>query len=86
MVALPPLLIAGVVLQAEDRIHRLGQLAKEVRIIYMIARNTVDEIVWEQIQRKHQVVGATVGADLLQSYCATCLSLVLVLRSAPSRR
>lgn len=57
---------AGVVLQAEDRIHRLGQLAKTVRIIYMIARNTVDEIVWEQIQRKHQVVGATVGKARLR--------------------
>jgi hypothetical protein len=42
-------------------VRRLGQIAKEVRIIYIIARNTLDEIVWEQIQRKHQVVGATVG-------------------------
>lgn len=59
----------GVVLQAEDRIHRLGQTAKEVRIIYMIARNTVDEIVWEQIQRKHQVVGATVGKAPVRPEC-----------------
>jgi hypothetical protein len=42
-------------------LFRLGQLAKKVRIIYLIARSTVDEIVWDQIQRKHQVVGATVG-------------------------
>ena len=55
----------GAVLQAEDRIHRLGQLADEVRIIYLIARNTADEIVWEQIQKKHQVVGATVGKGVL---------------------
>jgi hypothetical protein len=36
-----------------------------VRIIYIIARNTLDEIVWEQIQRKHQVVGATVGEQTI---------------------
>jgi hypothetical protein len=42
-----------------------------VRIIYIIARNTLDEIVWEQIQRKHQVVGATVG-ELTICLCA-CL-------------
>eukprot|EP01038_Epipyxis_sp_PR26KG_P009322 gene9322-12559_t len=51
----------GVVLQAEDRIHRLGQTSSKVRIIYLIARNTADDIVWEQIQKKHNVLGATVG-------------------------
>ena len=43
-----------------------------MRIIYLIARNTVDEIVWEQIQRKHQVVGATVGKKI-----ALMISLLL---------
>eukprot|EP01035_Chromulina_nebulosa_P020053 gene20053-26033_t len=51
----------GVVLQAEDRIHRIGQKSSTVRIIYLIARNTADEIVWDQIQKKHNVIGATVG-------------------------
>jgi hypothetical protein len=51
----------GIVLQAEDRIHRLGQKSSSVRIIYLIARKTVDEIVWDQIQKKHNVLGATVG-------------------------
>ena len=53
----------GTMLQAEDRIHRMGQLAKDVRIIYMIAKDTVDETVWNAVQKKHQVVGATVGTS-----------------------
>jgi hypothetical protein len=55
--------------------RRLGQIAKEVRIIYIIARNTLDEIVWEQIQRKHQVVGATVGEQARRSVFAWYLEL-----------
>jgi hypothetical protein len=52
----------GQILQAEARIHRLGQIAKEVRIIYITAIGTADDNVWNQLQSKHQVVGATVGA------------------------
>lgn len=48
-------------MQAEDRIHRLGQKAEVVRIIVLVCRTTVDDVVWGQIQKKHQVVGATVG-------------------------
>ncbi|KAJ1420613.1 P-loop containing nucleoside triphosphate hydrolase protein, partial [Ochromonadaceae sp. CCMP2298] len=47
----------GQILQAEARIHRLGQIAKEVRIIYITAIGTADDNVWNQLQSKHQVVG-----------------------------
>ena len=46
-------------------LNRLGQVAKVVRIIYMIARGTLDENIWDQLQNKHQVVGATVGKYFL---------------------
>eukprot|EP01033_Poteriospumella_lacustris_P007095 gene7095-5103_t len=51
----------GVVLQAEDRIHRIGQTSDEVKIIYILARNTADDIVWEQISRKQSMLEATIG-------------------------
>jgi hypothetical protein len=51
----------GAILQAEDRIHRLGQKSDHVKIIYLLARNTADDIVWDQIQKKNSVLGATIG-------------------------
>eukprot|EP01041_Mallomonas_annulata_P007973 gene7973-16320_t len=52
---------AGLILQAEDRIHRIGQSSKDVRIVYLIAKGTADDIVWEQIQKKHHMLDSTVG-------------------------
>ncbi len=53
--------VPGAMLQAEDRIHRLGQTSKQVRIIYVIAKGTADETMWSIIQKKHSVLDATVG-------------------------
>jgi SWI/SNF-related matrix-associated actin-dependent regulator 1 of chromatin subfamily A len=50
----------GNILQAEDRIHRLGQTS-ECKIIYLVAENTEDDIVWNEIQKKYKNLGATVG-------------------------
>jgi hypothetical protein len=51
----------GNILQAEDRIHRIGQKSAEVRIIYLLGKNTADDIVWDQIQRKQNMLEATIG-------------------------
>lgn len=51
------------IFQAEDRIHRIGQKSTVVSIIYAIAENSADDIVWEQLQKKHSIVDATVGAS-----------------------
>jgi hypothetical protein len=40
---------------------RIGQSASTVRIVYALARDTADDIVWQQIQKKLEVVGTTVG-------------------------
>ncbi|KAI4292750.1 SWI/SNF-related matrix-associated actin-dependent regulator of chromatin subfamily A-like protein 1 [Pancytospora philotis] len=45
----------GTMLQAEDRIHRIGQL-DSVDIHYLVAQNTVDEFVWPQLLRKLTVL------------------------------
>lgn len=45
--------------------HRIGQKADSVKILYLLARESSDSIVWKQIQAKHNVLGATVGMNAL---------------------
>lgn len=51
----------GINCQAEDRIHRMGQTSNEVKIIYILARETADDIVWQQTEKKSSTIGATIG-------------------------
>ncbi|XP_074607490.1 uncharacterized protein LOC141860323 isoform X2 [Acropora palmata] len=48
----------GVIIQAEDRAHRIGQTLP-VNVHYLIARGTVDEILWRMIRRKIYVTSST---------------------------
>lgn len=45
----------GIMLQAEDRIHRIGQ-KDNIDIHYLIASNTVDELVWPKLLKKLNVL------------------------------
>ena len=40
----------GIVVQCEGRCHRLGQTSKQVRIIYVLAKGTEDERVWDMVR------------------------------------
>jgi SWI/SNF-related matrix-associated actin-dependent regulator 1 of chromatin subfamily A len=46
----------SLLLQAEDRVHRIGQ-SREVHITYLIANNSIDEVIWPLLVEKLQVVG-----------------------------
>eukprot|EP00126_Sphaerothecum_destruens_P011009 Sdes_comp20839_c0_seq2m17519 len=46
----------GTLLQAEDRVHRIGQDHQCVSIKYLLGLGTVDEVIWEMIHRKIEVV------------------------------
>jgi ferredoxin len=46
----------GVMLQSEDRAHRIGQRSS-VNIHYLVAKGTIDEEVWRMIGNKLSVVG-----------------------------
>ncbi|XP_075591120.1 DNA annealing helicase and endonuclease ZRANB3-like [Dermatophagoides farinae] len=44
--------VPGVLLQAEDRVHRIGSNHKTIKVYYMIAKNTIDIIVWKKLNKK----------------------------------
>ncbi|KAI6189645.1 putative SMARCAL1-like protein [Aphelenchoides bicaudatus] len=46
----------GIFFQAEDRAHRVGQKSA-VNVMYILARNTADDVIWPKIQAKIMVVG-----------------------------
>ncbi|XP_076287420.1 SWI/SNF-related matrix-associated actin-dependent regulator of chromatin subfamily A-like protein 1 [Lasioglossum baleicum] len=51
----------GVLCQAEDRVHRIGQ-NEDVLIQYLVAKQTADDYLWPLIQRKMNVLNE-VGLD-----------------------
>ena len=46
----------AIMLQAEDRCHRIGQTAT-VKCIYLIGRGTLDEVLWKLIAKKFRSLG-----------------------------
>uniref|UniRef100_A0A2K6T0M1 SWI/SNF-related matrix-associated actin-dependent regulator of chromatin subfamily A-like protein 1 n=1 Tax=Saimiri boliviensis boliviensis TaxID=39432 RepID=A0A2K6T0M1_SAIBB len=46
----------GVLIQAEDRVHRIGQTSS-VGIHYVVAKGTADDYLWPMIQEKIKVLG-----------------------------
>ncbi len=51
--------VPGVILQAEDRAHRVGQ-KKKVTILYLIGKDTVDDRVYPQITQKLKILDSAV--------------------------
>ncbi|KAL9144392.1 hypothetical protein ABFS82_14G293700 [Erythranthe guttata] len=46
----------GDMIQAEDRAHRIGQVSS-VNVYYLLANDTVDDIIWDVIQNKLENLG-----------------------------
>lgn len=44
--------VPGQMIQAEDRAHRIGSTHDAVNVHYLIAQNTMDEIIWRTINKK----------------------------------
>lgn len=47
----------GTLLQAEDRIHRIGQM-NDVEIHYLLACGSIDEAIWPLVLKKMNVLGS----------------------------
>lgn len=52
----------GSLLQAEDRVHRIGQTAT-VRVFYLLAKNSIDEVLWPLVRKKLQTLGHILDGD-----------------------
>mmetsp|Transcript_6038 Transcript_6038/g.9569 ORF Transcript_6038/g.9569 Transcript_6038/m.9569 type:complete len:1430 (+) Transcript_6038:180-4469(+) len=46
----------ALLIQAEDRVHRIGQQA-QVRCMYIVAKGTLDEILWKHVEKKFRDLG-----------------------------
>lgn len=46
----------ALMIQAEDRCHRIGQQAR-VRCLYIVAKGTLDEILWKHVEKKFRNLG-----------------------------
>ncbi|KAL9268628.1 SWI/SNF-related matrix-associated actin-dependent regulator of chromatin subfamily A-like protein [Drosera capensis] len=46
----------GDLIQAEDRAHRIGQVSS-VNVYYLLANDTVDDIIWDVVQSKLENLG-----------------------------
>ncbi|CAH2036084.1 unnamed protein product [Thlaspi arvense] len=53
----------GDLIQAEDRAHRIGQVSS-VNIHYLLANDTVDDIIWDVVQSKLENLGQTKTCEL----------------------
>jgi len=49
--------VPGQLLQAEDRLHRIGQKAQHIDIHYAIAPDSLDERMWSVLERKVKLLG-----------------------------
>eukprot|EP00696_Hemimastix_kukwesjijk_P010331 gnl/Hemi2/23027_TR7710_c0_g1_i1.p1 gnl/Hemi2/23027_TR7710_c0_g1~~gnl/Hemi2/23027_TR7710_c0_g1_i1.p1 ORF type:complete len:780 (+),score=147.86 gnl/Hemi2/23027_TR7710_c0_g1_i1:118-2457(+) len=50
----------GILVQAEDRAHRIGQL-NSVNVYYLLAKGTLDDVMWPLIQKKLDIVDTTLN-------------------------
>ncbi len=46
----------GTLVQAEDRVHRIGQ-ANSVNVYYLHAKGSIDDIIWQTLEHKLDDVG-----------------------------
>ncbi len=62
----------GDLVQAEDRAHRIGQ-ASSVNIYMLHVKNSIDDLIWQKLQRKLEHVGQV--CSLLWSSVSGCLTV-----------
>jgi len=58
--------VPSVLIQAEGRVHREGQKAKSVLVCYLIVTDTmttIDQVMWETLQRKAKSIENATGDD-----------------------
>jgi SNF2 family DNA or RNA helicase len=65
--------------QAEDRAHRIGQ-ENEVHIIYQLVDETIDNQIYETLQRKMKVINQVLGDEMIIDTTTIAQELIKTLR------
>lgn len=75
----------GTLIQAEDRVHRLGQTAKFVELRYLFCKGTVDDLLWPLLEKKLSVVGSAINGakDRLELHGAKKSKITAINKKAP---
>ena len=66
-----------VVMQAEDRAHRIGQ-KREVLVLVLVSAGTIEQVILDRAQQKKEI-----DAKVIQAGYHFCRKLLLTLRSMP---
>lgn len=69
----------GTLVQAEDRVHRIGQ-ANSVNVYYLHAKGSIDDIIWQTLEHKLDDVGQVITA------CTCFVLMLLCIRIRHSRQ
>ncbi|XP_071562145.1 SWI/SNF-related matrix-associated actin-dependent regulator of chromatin subfamily A-like protein 1 [Temnothorax nylanderi] len=70
----------GILCQAEDRVHRIGQ-NDTVIIQYLVARNTADDYIWPLINKKMNVLNSV---GLKQDFSISNIDVAMLEKNQPS--
>lgn len=63
--------VPAVLLQAEGRIHREGQQASSVLVQYLVAKGTVDDVLFSVLEKKSKTIAAALKDAAASSLCET---------------
>jgi len=66
--------------QAEDRVNRIGQAALKITAYYLLAKNTIDEYVWNLIEDKRKLIARIMDGETVAEKLKERISLVSLIK------
>jgi len=66
--------------QAEDRVNRIGQQDNKVNAYYILGKNTIDQYVWDVIEKKRKVIGKIMDGKSQKHYQADITDIIKLLK------
>ncbi len=78
--------VPGNILQAEDRLHRIGQEAECVDIHYIVARHTLDENFADYLTRKIEIIEKALNHERMKTQLEKPVSLLDVITTSEQKQ
>lgn len=66
--------------QAEDRVNRIGQKDNKINAYYLLGRNTIDQYVWDIIEKKRIVINKIIDGDTKSNTKINIFKIVQLLK------